>query len=169
MSSLLETAHIVRQPRINASPIKVVQHALVIDNVHTEALMQFFADRILLFLTQLNKPGTINECKIESALNFELQTMLQQQQPQEQSADTYSITTLFGKRSNSAAASASSIEIEQVLGHKICNAIKPKKPLFFMCALERNFEKEILVKSDKGKQYLQALEQLIVDAVKANH
>ena len=47
------------EPKEAKFPVKTKQIACIIDGVHTEIILQVFADRVFIAITQTNKLGTM--------------------------------------------------------------------------------------------------------------
>ena len=61
------TKNITARPQPGSLPTTLVR-SFLIDNIHTDLLLQLFSDQILIIVTQLSgRPGTILRCTVEDS------------------------------------------------------------------------------------------------------
>lgn len=137
----------------------------------TDIMTREFGNKTMLIISQMNKPGTIslivNEGPVadneipeaEYSIFPKSEKNYNDDEDQMISENPIEITTLFGKRKahTDEDTSIMSMDIEQLLGRQLMTKMSIRKPLLLFCCLKREFEEEILKKTEKGKRWLNDL------------
>ncbi|KAL0481177.1 proteasome assembly chaperone [Acrasis kona] len=128
-----------------------IQKAYKILGVHTELIIQNYADRIVVILTQLNKPGTIISAEKDAS--------------NDPYSESYTVDPLFGKR-----ADQESIPLEQIIARQVIEKVtKHRKsgpiPILITIGLEKQFESTIQADFATSQSFVKSITNIIQEHV----